>query len=198
MTVVNRQRHLAQEVNYETENKLPKLSGIFVTETGTRWKNRQVSRMQSGVHCGVRPDPIVGTIHRSAAEAAESDAAPSSQQNFGRPASLPTMIARFEIREKLGEGGFGSVYRAYDPVLDRETALKVPHRSSNLQRQFDRILKEAKAAARLRHPNIVAVFEVGSLQNQPFIAAEFVKGRAALNRVEGIRRRQNRRVASAD
>jgi WD40 repeat protein len=110
-------------------------------------------------------------------EASLSKDSADPQSEVTQSTSLPTSIARFQIREKLGEGGFGSVYRAYDPVLDRETALKVPHGSSNIKRQYDRILKEAKAAARLRHPNIVAVFEVGSALERPFIAAEYVKGR---------------------
>jgi serine/threonine protein kinase len=86
-------------------------------------------------------------------------------------------IGRFEIRQKLGEGGFGTVYRAYDPVLNREIALKLPHSKQMDGGQSEQLLKEAQAAARLRHPNIVAVFEVGTSDQQPYIAAEFVAGR---------------------
>jgi len=120
--------------------------------------------------------PTSEKSHDDGMEASLSKDSADPQSDVAQSTALPTSIARFQIREKLGEGGFGSVYRAFDPVLDRETALKVPHGSRNIKRQYDRILKEAKAAARLRHPNIVAVFEVGSALERPFIAAEYVKG----------------------
>jgi len=61
-------------------------------------------------------------------------------------------IGRFEIIEKIGQGAFGEVYRAHDSVLDREVALKVPHRSSlQNERAKARFLREPKAAARLQH-----------------------------------------------
>lgn len=88
----------------------------------------------------------------------------------------PEYVGRFQIRQTLGSGNFGTVYRAYDPLLDREVALKVPRLDSDDQRQFERFLREAKAAARLRHPNIVAVFECGVADGEPFIASEFVDG----------------------
>jgi hypothetical protein len=68
------------------------------------------------------------------------------------------------------------VYRAYDPVLDREVALKVPKFPPDQPEKVERFLREAKAAARLRHPNIVAVFESGKVGDGYFIASEFVEG----------------------
>jgi predicted Zn finger-like uncharacterized protein len=91
--------------------------------------------------------------------------------------NLPAAFGRFQIRGLLGAGGFGMVYRAYDPLLEREVALKVPHRS-RLQGERDkvRVLREAKAAAQLRHPNIVPVYDAGSDGEQFFIASAFVEG----------------------
>ncbi|MEQ9407033.1 MAG: WD40 repeat domain-containing serine/threonine-protein kinase [Fuerstiella sp.] len=90
--------------------------------------------------------------------------------------AVPQCVGRFRIRRVLGTGGFGTVYQAYDPLLDREVALKVPRLIDNDPTTYDRFLHEAKAAARLRHPNIVAVFECGTVDRQPFIASEFVDG----------------------
>jgi WD40 repeat protein len=85
-------------------------------------------------------------------------------------------LGRFELRAALGQGGFGMVYRAYDPVLDREVALKVPKFGADQPKRIERFLREAKAAAGLRHPNIVAVYESGKAGDDWFIASEFVVG----------------------
>ncbi len=80
------------------------------------------------------------------------------------PASTPatTLIGRFQLRRELGRGAFGVVFLAYDPLLGREVALKVPRAeilvSPELRRRFRR---EGKAAAGLDHPNLVSVYEAG-------------------------------------
>jgi WD40 repeat protein len=85
-------------------------------------------------------------------------------------------IGRFKITALLGEGGFGRVYRAYDPQLDREVALKVPRLNRDRAGQHERFLREAKAAARLRHPGIVMVYDSGQAGADIFIACEYVQG----------------------
>src|SRR5262249_23195319 len=76
------------------------------------------------------------------------------------PSGPPRRIGRFEVRAELGAGAFGAVYRAYDPDLEREVALKVPHPGTlNSPRRVQRFLGDARAAARLRHPHIVPVFD---------------------------------------
>ncbi len=93
------------------------------------------------------------------------------------PAKPPMKaIGRFELRSTLGYGAFGRVYRAYDPVLDREVALKVPRFPPDEVNLVERFLREAKAAARLRHPNIVATFECGKAGDDYYIATELVDG----------------------
>ncbi len=93
------------------------------------------------------------------------------------PAATPTRINRFEVRRRLGAGAFGVVYQAYDAPLDREVALKVakPEALCTEQR-VKRFLREAKAAANLRHPNIVPVFDSGRDGEQYFIASAFIAG----------------------
>jgi WD40 repeat protein/tRNA A-37 threonylcarbamoyl transferase component Bud32 len=86
-------------------------------------------------------------------------------------------LGRFELLEILGQGAFGTVYKARDPELDRTVALKVP-RAGNLStpQDLDRFLREARSAAQLRHPSIVAVHEVGAAEGVPFIVSDCVEG----------------------
>ncbi|HEX4562256.1 MAG TPA: serine/threonine-protein kinase, partial [Gemmatimonadales bacterium] len=89
----------------------------------------------------------------------------------------PVTFGRFTILESLGSGGFGTVYRARDPRLDRDVALKLP-RTGNLTSDADRarFFREARAAAQLKHPSIVSVHEVGESDGQPYIVSDLVRG----------------------
>jgi hypothetical protein len=113
-------------------------------------------------------------------------------------ADLPTAIGRFLVRARLGEGAFGTVYRAYDPQLDREVALKVPlpGRLEGPQ-QVERFLREARAAARLRHPHIVPLFEASGQAPHFYLAAAFIHGRTLAAALEETPRgcREAARVA---
>jgi formylglycine-generating enzyme required for sulfatase activity len=101
---------------------------------------------------------------------------PTLPQLPGQPMpGVPTKIGRFEIRRQLGEGSFGAVYLAYDPDLDREVALKIPGGMTPASRA--EFLKEARAAAKIMHPNVCQVFEVSKTDdNPPFIVSRFVGG----------------------
>ncbi len=90
---------------------------------------------------------------------------------------IPEHIGRFQIRAWVGGGAFGDVYRAFDPVLEREVALKVLHQPKRVE-QF---LREDKAAARLRHPNIVPVFDSGQDGELYYIATAYIEGRTLAN-----------------
>jgi hypothetical protein len=94
------------------------------------------------------------------------------------PVALPDAIGRFRVLGFLGGGAFGDVYRAHDPELDRTVAVKVPKRGTlTTPTRVKRFLGDAKAAARLRHPHIVPVFDVGEHAGSWFIASAFVDGR---------------------
>ena len=96
---------------------------------------------------------------------------------------LPAAIAdgRYVIRDLLGQGGAGAVYRAYDSQLGRPIALKIV-RASKLavgmpESMQARLLREARAMARVSHPNVVAVYDVGSIGDRVFVVMELVEGR---------------------
>lgn len=88
-----------------------------------------------------------------------------------------TRLGRYVLQDLLGSGGMGTVYAAYDPDLDRRVALKVL-RTAHIEGDEARLrlLREARAMARLSHPNIVTVHDVGLLGSQLFIAMELVDG----------------------
>lgn len=87
-------------------------------------------------------------------------------------------IDRYVILTRVGQGGMGVVYAAYDPSLDRRVALKFLNRTDEEldARHERRLLREAQAMARLSHPNVAVVYEVGLFQGKVFLAMEFVDG----------------------
>jgi serine/threonine-protein kinase len=90
------------------------------------------------------------------------------------PTPFPARIGRYDIVERLGAGAMGMVYRAIDPVLNRTVAIKVlPHAADELR---DRFAQEARAAASLRHPSVVTIYDVGEDEGRPFIAMECLEG----------------------
>ena len=90
----------------------------------------------------------------------------------------PENIGRYQILERVGKGGMGVLYRGVDPVLDREVAIKVMllDFTDDPEQMRPRFYREAQAAARLQHPNIVTIFEFAEDHNMPYIVMEFLRG----------------------
>ncbi len=98
------------------------------------------------------------------------------------PAALArgSSIGRYIVLAMVGRGGMGEVYAAYDPEMDRKVAVKLlrvkPGNGVSLSEGRQRTLREAQAIARLSHPNVVIVFDVGTFEDKVFIAMEYVEG----------------------
>jgi hypothetical protein len=110
---------------------------------------------------------------------------PDSATWVGAPGGAPadealergTVVGRYVVIGKLGAGGMGVVYAAYDPELDRKVAVKLLR--AGVGASVDartRLLREAQALARLAHPNVVAVHDTGSVGERVWLAMEFIDG----------------------
>ena len=88
----------------------------------------------------------------------------------------PTQIDRYRIESRLGGGGMGTVYAAYDPQLERRVALKLVHPELAVRGGVERLLREGRALARLAHPNVVAVHDAGVADGRVYVAMELVEG----------------------
>jgi serine/threonine-protein kinase len=87
------------------------------------------------------------------------------------------IVGRYELEELVGEGGMSTVYRAYDTVLERRVAIKILHEHFSGDPEYvERFRREARAIARLAHPNVVTVIDRGEWQGRQFIVFEHVAG----------------------
>jgi tetratricopeptide (TPR) repeat protein len=100
------------------------------------------------------------------------------------PAPLISTIHQFELIERLGSGGFGTVWRARDTKLERDVALKLPRKGQLTPAETDRFLREARAAAQLSHSHIVAVHEVGLAEDIPYIVSDLVRGESLADQLK--------------
>src|SRR5215213_7748849 len=106
-----------------------------------------------------------------------------------------TIGERYELQDRLGHGGMATVYRARDLKLDREVAIKLLADNfagdEEVRRRFSR---EARLAAKLDHPNVVQVFDVGEDDDRPYIVMEYVDGGTVADRLG----RRGRALARAE
>jgi serine/threonine protein kinase len=120
---------------------------------------------------------LVATVVKVSVEPGEDQAV---EEEPG-PATLPrgTNLGRYVLLDCIGRGGMAVVYAAYDPELDRKVAVKLlrtdlPGTPAELRAS---LLREAQAMARLTHPHVIAVYDVGTFNDQVFLAMEFIRGR---------------------
>jgi tetratricopeptide (TPR) repeat protein/tRNA A-37 threonylcarbamoyl transferase component Bud32 len=130
------------------------------------------------LHLAAETEVLVGP-HGGAAEAFAG--ATTDLEQLARGDSL----GRYLILERIGAGGMGVVYAAYDPELDRRVAVKVLRAGRGGAIGEDRLLREAQAMARLAHPNVIAVHDVGTVSGRVFLAMEHVAGSSLRERLAG-------------
>jgi tetratricopeptide (TPR) repeat protein/tRNA A-37 threonylcarbamoyl transferase component Bud32 len=116
-------------------------------------------------------DPTGGGPGEAVANTLPS-AKPEPAQEFARGSTL----GRYVILDWLGGGGMGVVYAAYDPELDRKIAIKLLHPDGRDVEGRTRLMREAQAMARVAHPNVIPVYDVGTFRHEVFLAMEFVEG----------------------
>src|SRR5215510_8264725 len=96
---------------------------------------------------------------------------------------------RFRLEEKIGSGGMSTVYRAFDPTLERWVAIKLMHRDiSDDPQQLERFRREARAVARLSHPHVVTVIDFGEDDGTPYIVLECIEGETLKDRIRRMGR----------
>ncbi|HET7416183.1 MAG TPA: protein kinase [Solirubrobacterales bacterium] len=111
-----------------------------------------------------------------------SDRASTSSQMIGT-----VLSGRYKLEAKLGSGGMSTVYLARDATLDRPVAVKVMHREMSEQAdQLERFRQEARAVAKLSHPNVVAVIDAGEDGGHPYIVFEYVQGETLKQRINRV------------
>src|SRR5262245_12261476 len=89
------------------------------------------------------------------------------------PAETRGTIGKYQIVDRIGSGGFGTVFRGWDPVIKRSVAIKVCEAGPEVHGRF---LREAELAGRLHHPNITTVYECGMEGQTPYMVQEFLEG----------------------
>jgi tetratricopeptide (TPR) repeat protein/predicted Ser/Thr protein kinase len=117
-----------------------------------------------------------GDLETLAGESTSADTRPESEPLL---LGTGTTLGRYLVLERLGMGGMGVVYAAYDPQLDRKVAIKLVRPAATSGSTGDvrtRLLREAQAMAKLSHQNVVAVHDVGTVDGQIFVAMEFIDG----------------------
>ena len=105
-----------------------------------------------------------------------------------------TKLGRFELEEVLGKGGMGVVHAAFDPELERRVAVKVLHGKNADARA--RLLREARAMAKLSHANVITVFDVGTADGEDFVAMELIEGGTLGEWIERTRPRSREVIAA--
>ena len=121
-------------------------------------------------------DPDQTRIRPAFGDSLPRSAQPDSDARYGNSTTFQ-QAGRYQILERIGKGAMATVYKAYDPSIDRTLAIKFLHQDLCVEEeQRSRFLREAKAAGGLAHPNIVTIYDVGEIEGRPYIAMELLDG----------------------
>jgi len=125
---------------------------------------------------GTSVDPDQTRIRPAFGDSLPRSAQPDPDARYGNSTTFQ-QAGRYQILERIGKGAMATVYKAYDPSIDRTLAIKFLHQDLCVEEeQRSRFLREAKAAGGLAHPNIVTIYDVGEIEGRPYIAMELLDG----------------------
>jgi len=145
----------------------------------------------------VRYPPPVASDPTDGDDLGRTATAPVSSTVSPEPAEpLRGSLGRYRLERELGTGGMGVVHAAFDPDLERRIALKVLRVAAPGLEAKDRLLREARAMARLAHPNVVTVHEVGTANGRDYVAMELIQGDTLADWLRVERRRPVEIVAA--
>jgi serine/threonine protein kinase/tetratricopeptide (TPR) repeat protein len=134
---------------------------------------------------GATPTDPAGRSSASGQDAVQTFIAGSETPAPGSSAAVPAALGRYAVLRALGAGSFGTVYLGHDAQLDRPVAIKVLRSGPNVPREeADRLLQEARKLARLNHPGIVTVHDVGTQDGQVFIVSNYLDGQDLAQRLK--------------
>ncbi|MCX4245365.1 tetratricopeptide repeat protein [Paraliomyxa miuraensis] len=124
-------------------------------------------------------EPTDTDVDVTRVEPGDDPSTPAVTPSRGPSLTRGAVVGRYVILEALGAGGMGEVFSAYDPKLDRRIALKLVklEQKEKTAQAIGRLEREAQALAKLSHPNVVAVYDVGTHADRVFIAMEYVEGK---------------------
>jgi hypothetical protein len=166
---------LDSQANDDNERKQLKMLRIL-EEIAHLHRSTQDSDVEDTFGTRSSPDSTIGSIddlsdslEGHAAGAVADSAAPAERKRMD-------VWGRFHLLEKVGEGSFGSVYRAWDPQLERQIAIKILHRHLTDDRLRAKLLREGRALAKIRQSNVVSVLEVEEQEGSVGLCMEFVQG----------------------
>src|SRR5262249_12502255 len=125
--------------------------------------------------------PNLEEAHSSCPTVSTQSASEQKKDADQQEPAPPARLGRYCITGTLGKGGFGVVYKGYDDELQREVAIKVPHR------HIETYLTEGQILAKLDHPHIVPVFDVGTDHGKCFIVSKFIEGSDLATRIKESR-----------
>lgn len=158
----------------------------MAAETTRRYQRNDASAVDASEDIDTRvvtPGASTAAWQRGGTAPPERDSTPTLHDDRSDTAErVPagTRVGRYLVLGHIGSGGLGDVYAAFDSELDRKVAIKILRpsaRDKSLGDPTQRLLREAQALAKLRHPNVVTVFDVGTFREEVFVAMEFLEGR---------------------
>jgi tetratricopeptide (TPR) repeat protein len=166
---------LAYEQIGKLEESRELLFKIRTVDTGFKDVTQRISSISSRISFkGGEGDPAISQTYHGA-----PDAPPSAAATVANAAVEDQLGGRYTLERELGRGGMGVVYLAKDTQLDRPVALKFIGSLIDSSDEFrKRFVREAQAAAKINHPNIIAIYDISATQGKSYIAMEFVEGQS--------------------